>query len=565
MMQGFDQPEVDELAELSALMTFDRGSLLQRGLALGIVASGLAGTGLARAGVADASQSQISSTLTTALIGPIVSLDPDGPGTHDLPTVTVIAACYDPLVYYTWPFNLAELKRIVATRGVAGLTRLQPGLTEHWETSRDKRTYRFHLRNGVKSSFGNELTAQDVVWSYRKTYAFATNRRASLYMQGGLTSSKNMKIINDKTVEFRLPVANEVFPLAVGFFSAGIQDSTEVRKHATSKDPWGTAWLANNTAGFGPYVVSSKSSDGSSVTLKARPGYYGPKPAFKTVIQRSVPEVGTRLQLLLAGQVQFAYQLSQNELDAVRKSNINTTTRINDSSATTLQLTFKPPWNDPKVRQAIAQAIPYTDIIMTAFRTHAKRFKSILLPFTEGYTEKFWHYETNFDEARKVLSGIATPLTLSYKAEFPGDQQMAVLIQQGFKKAGFNLQIQAVPTDQWFSHVFSKDGKLDFVIDGLVTPAFNTPAQYFGFYALGGFADWFGYTNARLKRDNALASSFGKGRAPAIVDAQMIFMRDLPIFPVVWQGDEYGHAKSVKITRGSTANALLTWQDFARA
>src|SRR5262249_17767307 len=145
--------------------------------------------------------------------------------------------CYDPLTFSFWPFNEAQVKRLLATNGGANLSRVKPGLTENWELAADRKTYTFHLRQGVKSSFGNELTAQDVLWSFRKTYAFNTNRKYSLYMQGGLDSPHNIRVVDKYTLVFRLPAPNEVFPLAVGFFSAGIQDSTEVKKHTSAKDP----------------------------------------------------------------------------------------------------------------------------------------------------------------------------------------------------------------------------------------------------------------------------------------------------------------------------------------
>jgi oligopeptide transport system substrate-binding protein len=44
----------------------------------------------------------------------------------------------------------------------------QPGMAERWETSEDRKTYVFHLREGVKWSDGRPVTAQDFVYAWRR-------------------------------------------------------------------------------------------------------------------------------------------------------------------------------------------------------------------------------------------------------------------------------------------------------------------------------------------------------------------------------------------------------------
>ena len=54
-----------------------------------------------------------------------------------------------------------------------------PRLATSWEASKDRRTYRFHLRKGVKSNWGNELDAEDVVRSLARTLAFTSSPASS--------------------------------------------------------------------------------------------------------------------------------------------------------------------------------------------------------------------------------------------------------------------------------------------------------------------------------------------------------------------------------------------------
>ena len=48
---------------------------------------------------------------------------------------------------------------------------LLPRLAESWEGSADARSWTVRLRPGVRSDAGNELTAEDVRWSWERAYA----------------------------------------------------------------------------------------------------------------------------------------------------------------------------------------------------------------------------------------------------------------------------------------------------------------------------------------------------------------------------------------------------------
>ena len=59
-------------------------------------------------------------------------------------------------------------------------SKIEPHLAESWTVSPDGKTYLFKLRKGVRSPFGNELTAQDIVWTYEKS---AVQKRTGQFMR----------------------------------------------------------------------------------------------------------------------------------------------------------------------------------------------------------------------------------------------------------------------------------------------------------------------------------------------------------------------------------------------
>src|SRR4029078_7943825 len=76
--------------------------------------------------------------------------------------------------------------------------------------------------------------------------------------------------------------------------------------------------LQKNTAGFGPYVVESVSPGGEIVKLRARDDYWGRQP-ISQVIPQNVADPGSRLRLLLSGNVDHAEDISPLQLDTALK------------------------------------------------------------------------------------------------------------------------------------------------------------------------------------------------------------------------------------------------------
>ena len=126
-----------------------------------------------------------------------------------------------------------------------------------------------------------------------------------------------MVVIDDLTLQITLATNEDKFLPTLGSGWLVIYDSTEVLTHATEEDPFANEWLNQNTAGFGPYRITDFGPGGESLTLEARENYWGEQPALKTVIQRSVPDANTRLQLLLSGDAVYAAELGALALEEV--------------------------------------------------------------------------------------------------------------------------------------------------------------------------------------------------------------------------------------------------------
>jgi peptide/nickel transport system substrate-binding protein len=549
-------PEPLAQAELS------RRRLFEATAALAVGASAFMAPGAAAAikSWKASAAAKIPDTFVYSMPGPLVSLNPDGAGQNDLASVQAWPAAYDSLLDFTWPTHLAVSRKIIASKGITGL--VKPVLATHWDVSKDGKTYRFYVRQGVKSQYGNELSADDVLWSLQKSFAAKATGAFFLSFLGGLASADGVKNINDQTVEVRLPAPQEEILLALGWYQVVIYDSTEAKKHGTTSDPYANKWLDQNTAGFGPYELTSFGLGGDRVAFQRRDDYWGKPPAVKQFVQQNVSDASNRLSLLLAGQTHYASELSPLQYQLVKKRGFRVE-HVDNTQATLMWLERTPPWDDPTVRAAVARAIPYNDILASVFQGQALPLKSILPAFVAGSTSEFWNYNTNLDAAKAVLAPLKQSLTISYQDGVPTDEQTAILIQSALMQAGLtNVSLQKVPASIFVGKALQ--GAYPAWLNRGVTPGVPTPHYYFSIYGgKGGFFNPYKYSNPKLEA--LIPKTASKNPAvwkPAVREGQKIFMDDLIVFPIAYTGVSHATAPILDIPITHTGNGFVFWKDL---
>jgi peptide/nickel transport system substrate-binding protein len=509
---------------------------------------------------APAAASAVPDEVVFALAGPVLAINPDGPGQNNLPSVGIFFSTYDGLTEWKVPSNAEDLFAVLEQGNAA---QAFPALAESWDISDDGSVYTFHLREGVMSDFGNEMTAEDVRWSLEKSMSGFTTGAFWISL-GGLKSIDQVEVVDDYTVRISGLFGDKLLP-ALGSGWLAIYDSAEVQKYATEEDPYANEWLNQNAAGYGPYRVESFGPGGDEVILEARENYWDyDNIALKRVIQRSVPDANSRLQLLLSGDVAFAAELTSLGVEQAKDTDGVSVTRIPTTTGAFLALYYEPPFDDPAVRAAIAQAIPYDDIIDVVFQGDATLWDSVLIPPIPGYTNEFFR-GTDIAAASAVLSELDVPLTLAYADGLPLDEEIAILVQSSFREAGFDLNIEKQPRAQFDGRKYGRTGELQFFVDLIDAPAFFD-AHYFAFLfgGVGGFTNWFGYESPELEA--GLAAILDPATtAEGIVEVQRVFARDYPIHPIAWTGLDYAHADYLDLPSVVTGNGLVRMQDFVAA
>lgn len=228
---------------------------------------------------------------------------------------------------------------------------VRPMLAERWEQP-DRTTYVFHLRRGVKWHDGEELTAQDVVYSY--DYA-RDPRNAFPVVTGQLTQADKIEAPDRYTVRIttRRPIATFLESLAD--LSMYI-----LPKHVADRGDDFT----RVTIGSGPYKVGSFNPSGSSVFVKNPDYWQAGKPYVDRLEVLWGVDDSAKLASFVAGKNDLYTAADRRQFEPVLKAKpgIEFVQRRQDVGVGLLPKLDQPPFNDIRIRKAVHLTVDRQDL-----------------------------------------------------------------------------------------------------------------------------------------------------------------------------------------------------------
>jgi peptide/nickel transport system substrate-binding protein len=397
-------------------------------------------------------QSRQETLLIVSESGPN-NLDIHGVGTN-VPGYEVSWNCYDRLISH-------EMKTGPNGQPYYDKNKFKPELAEDMNIGDMSVT--FKLKKKATFQDGTPVTAKDVKWSLDRAVSvggFPTFQMGA----GSLTKPEQFVAVDDNT--FRVDFARKdrltVPDLAV--IVPCVVNSELVKKHATEKDPWGMEFTKQNTAGSGAYKVASWVA-GTEVVLERNDAWMGgPLPTTKKIIWRMVPSAGNRRALLERGDADISYDLPNKdfvELKQDGKLTIVSTPYSNGIQYIGMNVK-NPPFDNIKVRQAVAYAIPYQKIMDAVLFGLAKPLFGAV---PDAPTEVAWpqphKYNTDIAKAKALMAEAGYPngfdTTLSFDLGFAGvNEPLCVLTQESLAQIGIRTTINKVPGANWRTELNKK-------------------------------------------------------------------------------------------------------------
>jgi peptide/nickel transport system substrate-binding protein len=351
---------------------------------------------------------------------------------------------------------------------------LKPGLATSWKRI-DDRTVELKLRRGVKFHNGEEMTAEDVAFTFGPEYMFGASRPArpgeqtktiatSTNNAGGAGSAsaanplalpaevpaiarrqwpslEEVKVIDRYTVRF----INAVPDLTIeGRIARSGSEVISKKAFLASKD-W-MSW-ARMPVAAGPFKVKELRPD-NLLVLEAHDGYYGGKPPVREVRYQVVPEVSGRVNGLLSGEYDFVTDLPPDQIKTVEA---NPKFEVVGGPVLNHRLIVfdknHPQMANPKIRLAMAHAIDRDAIIKSLWAGRTTVPAGLQWEYYGPMFQKDWtvpKYDPKLAAALVKEAGYTgEPIPFRVLNNYYTNQvQTAQILTEMWRAVGLNVQLQ---------------------------------------------------------------------------------------------------------------------------
>ena len=322
----------------------------------------------------------------------------------------------------------------------------------------DAGTWTFKLRDAQWHD-GSPVTAEDIAWNV----AEAAKPDSTAFFRGELQSIVKVETPDAKTIRMTTDKPSAVLP---GWFA---HFNMPMIKKGEAPD---------STMGAGPFKLD-KTDRGVSLSLSAFDGYYKqglPKLAGVEVIVYA--DENLRVAALDAGDVDLIEYVPWQAMEQIEA---NDRLKLDAVDGPFMYLTFnaeRPPFDDPRVRRAVAHAIKREDIVAAAFYGRGSALEH--LPLAKGsdyYNEDLangWAYDP--DKAMALLAEAGHPngfdCTLLATAQYGMHQSTAEVCQAYLSMVGINAKLDL---PEWATRVQKgNQGQYDLAVMG-TTASNNDP------------------------------------------------------------------------------------------
>ncbi|WP_181274337.1 ABC transporter substrate-binding protein [Brevibacterium oceani] len=418
-------------------------------------------------------------------------------------------------------------------------TGVEPGLATDWKESKDKMSWTFHLREGVKFHSGKDLDADDVVFSldYARDQDDDDNLWASEF-----APIKDVKKVDSHTVRIDLSQPWGPLPSYMALFAASIYP-----------DDFGghdAEYMATHADGTGPFSVDSW-KQGQSLKLKKNPDYWQKGvPSLDSATFNVVTEDNTRRLQLLGGQADI-----NQEPAPLSMSQLSRSQDINASAFDSTKILYfnlnnkKKRLDDPKLRRAMSYAIDRESVVKVVYAGYAEPATSFISPGLSGHSDEVDSSEFDMDKAKKLVEESDHPdgvdITIQIPSGVADRELLAQIAQQAWEDIGLTVHVQKLDD----ATLTTNRTKGDFQVQvSYATSDVSDTSQMINFLSVtddSGIRS--GYANPKVEKwaKQAVAEEDPDKQNALYAKIQQQVADDAPIIPVAYQKALYGMSKDV--------------------
>ncbi len=424
-----------------------------------------------------------------------------------------------------------------------------PGVAKSWEISADGRVYTFHLRDPLRWSNGDALTAEDFVYSLRRSADPATGssyssilapiENAEAVVAGKLPpSSLGVQALDAYTLVIRLRAPTP-------YFLGLLNHSTTYPVHRASLEKYGArAFRPENLVGNGAYKVTEWQVQSHVLVTRNRQYWDDAHTTLERVYYLNTEDVGSEFKRYRAGELDWTEGVPLTQMRWIRK-NIPQDFRVHPYLGIYyygLNLSQPPFKDNTKLRLALSMAIDRRVIVDKVIGMGQLPAYSWVPPLP-GYTQQVpewaaWPREKRLAEARRLYAeagySAAHPAEVEIRYNTSEDHKKIALVIGAMWKQYLGVKTQLI--NQEFK-VFLRDRK-----QKKVTQAFrsgwigdyNDPYTFAEIMESASGQNDLGYANPQY---DALLEQAGhevdaQRRMQMLEQAEKVMLQDQPMIPL---------------------------------
>lgn len=446
-----------------------------------------------------------------------------------------------------------------------------PGVAKDWTVSDDGLVYTFNLRDDMKWSNGEPVTAHDFVfaWTSLLTPSFASDyayfgyvfKNGRAYNEGKVSKDElGFKALSDYQLEVTLenPTTYFLDTLAFGVFAP-------VNEKAYNE--FGTAYGtdADKMVYNGPFKMTSWEHE-SKIVLEKNPDYYNADNIeLEKITLVMINDSNAALNSFKVGEVDLI-GLTGDQVKSMNNENYPVYT-YSDGSTFYLEYNLDNKYlSNKNLRKAITYAIDKKAFIDSIVKNNSEAAVSFTAPAIKGQNDKFYKEvgslqpvfdatlaKEYYNKALEELNMDNISLSLIIDDSDSAVKNGAFVQEQLKVNLGIEVKIEPMPFKSRLERMSNKD--FDMVFSGW-GPDYNDPLTFLDMFETGNGNNHVSFSNAQYDEllEKVRTETDAETRFGYLKQLEQIVMEEMPVGPIYWRSRDY--VLSGKIESGVVRTAF---------
>ena len=323
-----------------------------------------------------------------------------------------------------------------------GSMQIQGDLAKDWEQP-DDTTYIFNLREGVTFHNGNDMTAEDVKYSFERIM----NEETASHIASYFANVESIEVLGDYQIQFNLKSTDATFLSNLTNASAAVVDQTVVEENGD---------LQQVAIGTGPFKFVEWVPDNKVVLVRNEDYYNEDLPKLDKVIYYTMKDEAARLSAIRTGEVDLT------SLTAKSASLLKNQENITIKDYQSLEYSYigfnveHEILSNVKVRQALSLATNRESIADLVWNGDAVVSGPVAPSMGDWAIDVKAHelYSNDIEKAKQLLEEAGYPegfdITITTASTYADMVDTAQILQQQWKEIGVNVEVKQI---EWGAYI----------------------------------------------------------------------------------------------------------------